>query len=248
MKKKLHGFILRSPERDWFLGAGDQTTKDKWITLITNMIENQQNISAEQRRTSMCPMPSKNLKTNISLDDYDDLLEQPLSNPFSNSTHLPDNPVDGQSSPRSTIRILQDEDLPTGWEQCVDEISGAVFYVNHTTQSTHWERPSAVSLSQSVRSVEDEMEILHQKEQIQTLESLMKQVCAENEKLQNKLETLEEGAVCVICFERNKEALLIPCGHYGFCLPCGEQMLSKECPLCRKKVERVMKVHEASIL
>ena len=58
------------------------------------------------------------------------------------------------------------------------------------------------------------MEIQNQKEQIQSLETLMEQICAVNEQLQNRLETLKEREVCVICFERNKETLLIPCGKF----------------------------------
>lgn len=37
---------------------------------------------------------------------------------------------------------VHEEPLPPGWEERVDS-QGRTFYVNHTTRTTQWERPSA---------------------------------------------------------------------------------------------------------
>mmetsp|Transcript_24829 Transcript_24829/g.48278 ORF Transcript_24829/g.48278 Transcript_24829/m.48278 type:complete len:151 (+) Transcript_24829:244-696(+) len=35
------------------------------------------------------------------------------------------------------------EDLPVGWQARVDPNSGQIYYVDHATQSTSWEKPAA---------------------------------------------------------------------------------------------------------
>ena len=38
--------------------------------------------------------------------------------------------------------------LPPGWEQCVDPSTGKAYYIDHTTRSTHWTLPRAMSAEQ----------------------------------------------------------------------------------------------------
>lgn len=41
----------------------------------------------------------------------------------------------------------------------------------------------------------------------------------------------EEDNTCVICYERTKEMVFIPCGHICLCAKCGEGKTT--CPICR---------------
>ncbi|CEM28350.1 unnamed protein product [Vitrella brassicaformis CCMP3155] len=67
---------------------------------------------------------------------------------------------------------------------------------------------------------------------------------------------LDTGAQCTICFDAPRETLLLPCGHGGLCEECAVELIElplkskhmrkhkvkPECPLCRKPIERVMKI------
>jgi hypothetical protein len=50
---------------------------------------------------------------------------------------------------------------------------------------------------------------------------------------------------CVICLERPKNALLVPCGHLCLCMPCAQSLTTPKhsaantCPLCRAVVTNV---------
>ncbi|CAH0547741.1 unnamed protein product [Brassicogethes aeneus] len=49
---------------------------------------------------------------------------------------------------------------------------------------------------------------------------------------------------CVICQERQKCILILPCRHVCLCSECNSQlqMYNNTCPMCRKDIERTMKV------
>ena len=52
---------------------------------------------------------------------------------------------------------------------------------------------------------------------------------------------IDNDHLCVICMDREKNAVLIPCGHHSFCDPCGQDLMMRErpeprCPLCRDPV------------
>jgi len=50
-----------------------------------------------------------------------------------------------------------------------------------------------------------------------------------------------EEAACVVCMDRPREALLVPCGHCHFCMECVSALESKTCPVCRAGIARVVK-------
>ncbi|ELR20545.1 zinc finger, C3HC4 type (RING finger) domain containing protein [Acanthamoeba castellanii str. Neff] len=52
----------------------------------------------------------------------------------------------------------------------------------------------------------------------------------EKKKQQNKLGTQE----CVLCLDKARNAVLVPCGHACCCLGCAKKLTS--CPLCRKEI------------
>ena len=52
---------------------------------------------------------------------------------------------------------------------------------------------------------------------------------------------VDNDHLCVICIDREKNAVMIPCGHARFCDPCGQDLMIRErpeprCPLCREPV------------
>ncbi|KAM3133116.1 hypothetical protein pb186bvf_014833 [Paramecium bursaria] len=53
---------------------------------------------------------------------------------------------------------------------------------------------------------------------------------------------------CLVCYEQNPDIVFIPCRHGGICQACAEDILikSKECYLCRKPIQQLLKVSRGS--
>ncbi|KAI9080329.1 hypothetical protein K1719_037723 [Acacia pycnantha] len=64
-----------------------------------------------------------------------------------------------------------------------------------------------------------------------------------------KAESLPDGAkkdrlmpdLCVICLEHEYNAVFVPCGHMCCCTTCSSHLTS--CPLCRRRIEQVVKTY-----
>jgi len=54
----------------------------------------------------------------------------------------------------------------------------------------------------------------------------------------------EDEKQCTICAERQKDTVLVPCGHF-FCSVCSRQV--EICPNCRKRIERRVRTFDSSI-
>lgn len=48
---------------------------------------------------------------------------------------------------------------------------------------------------------------------------------------------------CVVCFEREINVVLVPCGHYCCCSVCADAMGNEACPVCRAPVEKVVRTY-----
>ena len=48
---------------------------------------------------------------------------------------------------------------------------------------------------------------------------------------------------CVICLDRKKDTVLIPCGHICICLHCSESYKTS-CPICREKITTVQQIYQ----
>lgn len=50
---------------------------------------------------------------------------------------------------------------------------------------------------------------------------------------------------CRICFDKKIDVVLTPCGHHCLCQNCANLVKSKNqgCPICRKKIDQVVKVY-----
>jgi hypothetical protein len=55
-----------------------------------------------------------------------------------------------------------------------------------------------------------------------------------------KEEILDSFNVCVVCFERERNHILLPCGEYIVCSLCGKDL--KVCPVCKTNVESIVKM------
>lgn len=54
----------------------------------------------------------------------------------------------------------------------------------------------------------------------------------------------EERGICLVCYEREQDAVLLTCGHGGTCFKCACDVYrrSGECPLCRARVDQIVQI------
>jgi len=81
-----------------------------------------------------------------------------------------------------------------------------------------------------------EQEVGETVEQLKDEVQLLKK---ENEKMK---QIALEDRLCVICFEEQKNAIFVPCGHVATCMSCAKQMIY--CPICRGNVNMVVQVFD----
>jgi len=63
------------------------------------------------------------------------------------------------------------------------------------------------------------------------------------ERIKKKLkEEMDDRAKCVICCDKQKGIIFVPCGHRVCCVPCSEKV--RTCPICRANIEIRQKVFE----
>eukprot|EP00029_Vermamoeba_vermiformis_P009667 TRINITY_DN4897_c0_g1_i2.p1 TRINITY_DN4897_c0_g1~~TRINITY_DN4897_c0_g1_i2.p1 ORF type:complete len:720 (-),score=204.23 TRINITY_DN4897_c0_g1_i2:62-2221(-) len=84
--------------------------------------------------------------------------------------------------------------------------------------------------------LDDKMSIEQLKELENKLKNHLKDIKTLREKKVEELtksqaQRKEEDNTCVICYERTKEMVFIPCGHICLCAKCGEGKTT--CPICR---------------
>ena len=51
---------------------------------------------------------------------------------------------------------------------------------------------------------------------------------------------IPEEQACVICHERHKEVILMPCKHRCLCQVCADQVGLGLCPMCRTPIEQII--------
>ncbi|XP_076436649.1 uncharacterized protein LOC143276125 [Babylonia areolata] len=66
---------------------------------------------------------------------------------------------------------------------------------------------------------------------------------------ERELERERDKRKCVVCQDANKSVLILPCKHMCLCVRCANQIVRstlvgrRVCPLCRRRIERVMDVY-----
>eukprot|EP00937_MAST-01D_sp_MAST-1D-sp2_P003964 g3964.t1 len=55
-----------------------------------------------------------------------------------------------------------------------------------------------------------------------------------------------EDATCVVCFEVQRDAVLVPCGHASVCMDCARKIAEKngKCPICRANITQALRMGE----
>lgn len=67
--------------------------------------------------------------------------------------------------------------------------------------------------------------------------------------LQKVIEAEKERRTCVVCQDRNKSVLILPCRHMCLCVECGNHIARSrtregpKCPLCRTRINTIMNVY-----
>jgi hypothetical protein len=62
------------------------------------------------------------------------------------------------------------------------------------------------------------------------------------------IDGLPEDEICIVCCNAPKECVFVPCGHHATCMACGklvQEQAGKGCPVCRRPIERVLRIYEA---
>jgi SNF2 family DNA or RNA helicase len=57
-----------------------------------------------------------------------------------------------------------------------------------------------------------------------------------------------ENSICVVCMERPRDALLLPCGHVYTCMECVSQFRQRTCPICRAPIQRVIRADRSELV
>ncbi|GBG24158.1 DNA repair protein RAD16 [Hondaea fermentalgiana] len=54
--------------------------------------------------------------------------------------------------------------------------------------------------------------------------------------------TSADEDLCVVCMDRQRDALLLPCGHIYLCMQCARGLDNRVCPMCRTSISRITRV------
>ena len=52
----------------------------------------------------------------------------------------------------------------------------------------------------------------------------------------------QAGITCSVCLDKPPEMASVPCGHLCLCMRCSGHQTWQECPICRQRVERIMRI------
>jgi len=144
-KKQKHGFGIICPKRTWYLAAVDNTEREIWLNTLEDML------SLASLRQSSRSAGYSYQDSYSDLGMFEEVKEIPPGPGFAPSGpgFAPSGPGFAPSAPalappgpgyESYVQVP----LPDGW-QMLRDTNGRVFYANHTTKTTQWNRPVAAS-------------------------------------------------------------------------------------------------------
>jgi len=84
--------------------------------------------------------------------------------------------------------------------------------------------------------VQDKEDLNNQLKECQTSLQTLQAKC---EQLERDKTEKEDQKLCIICLERPRDILFLPCGHFSVCSECADLTT---CPICRITVEKKQKV------
>ena len=77
----------------------------------------------------------------------------------------------------------------------------------------------------------------------QTLEAQLNTLKEEVQQLKFEVEQLIDARTCVICMDKEILYLFMPCKHLVSCEKCALKPSIKECPVCRKTIQKRLKTY-----
>merc|ERR1712098_109935 len=112
----------------------------------------------------------------------------------------------------TTLALARWEVTSYPWE-AKEDLNGRVFYVNHATKGTQWERPPAnvwrMVNGDQMNWVEDSVPV------------------------QPSVDSSSDDNECEVCMERPKsEWVYFQCGHKNYCEECADAILKSRSPIC----------------
>ena len=67
------------------------------------------------------------------------------------------------------------------------------------------------------------------------------QTSLSEEQQRRRIQELQDARECKVCFDKNADVVLMPCGHLCSCTSCAQ--LLQECPVCRKKIDTAIRTY-----
>ena len=96
---------------------------------------------------------------------------------------------------------------------------------------------NTVDINENITNTNHEIEELNYINTICDIENNITEDSQENIKNKNT----EECCICIIQY--NQKYALVPCGHTQMCFNCYNKLQQKKCPLCKKQIERIIKIY-----
>ena len=75
---------------------------------------------------------------------------------------------------------------------------------------------------------------------IKKLQTLIKEFIGDNFRLKSDLNLEKEKYLCNICYDNNKNIIMVPCYHFVSCKRCSSKL--ETCPICRTEIEHVLQL------
>lgn len=57
------------------------------------------------------------------------------------------------------------------------------------------------------------------------------------------LNSLSSKNDCILCYSQKADVAFVDCGHMIVCSDCGKKLDKKKCPICRRKILKLLKIY-----
>jgi len=106
---------------------------------------------------------------------------------------------------------------------------------------------NSVILEKLLRLINDKIVPTVETDTIPKIKEEMENLKLEHEKVKEKQRIAEDSSICIICFEKDRNAFILPCGHLATCIDCATELQSgsNKCPVCRADIVAVHKIFKA---
>ena len=98
-----------------------------------------------------------------------------------------------------------------------------------------------------IRALRESLVLMEQREEIQQKECNIEidKLVKLNEAATNLIDSVEEGIqrLCIICHDREKSVILMPCRHLCLCFECSNHSAVNSCPKCRTVISSKISVY-----